>query len=84
MPRGSSGRCARIGPRPESRLAAREIAPLVLQPTKGARKRIRKPNTRQLHIMAETAKGAAGAGDADAASDADAAGDADAAMAAVA
>jgi hypothetical protein len=56
----------------------------VLQPTKGARKRIRKPNTRQLHIMAETAKGAAGAGDADAASDADAAGDADAAMAAVA
>jgi hypothetical protein len=51
----------------ESRLAARETAPLVLQPTKGARKRIRKPNIRQLHIMPETTAGAAGAGDADAA-----------------
>jgi hypothetical protein len=39
----------------ESRIAAREIAPLVLQPTKGTRKRsIRKPNTRQLHIIPES------------------------------
>jgi hypothetical protein len=36
----------------ESRLGARDTGPLVLQPTKGARKRsIRKPNTRQLHII---------------------------------
>jgi len=36
----------------ESRLAARETAPLVLQPTKRTRRRsIRKPNTRQLHII---------------------------------
>lgn len=46
----------------ESRLAARETAPLVLQPTKGARKRIRKPNTRKLHIIPENSEGADGAG----------------------
>ena len=51
----------------ESRLAARETAPLVLQPTKGTRKRIRKPNTRQLHIIPENAEGAATAGGLDAA-----------------
>ena len=45
----------------ESRLAARETAPLVLQPTKGIRKRIRKPNTRQLHILPEVSEGSAGA-----------------------
>jgi hypothetical protein len=45
----------------ESRLAARETAPLVLQPTKGARKRVRKPNTRQLHIIPENSEESAGA-----------------------
>jgi hypothetical protein len=39
----------------ESRIAARETAPLVLQPTKGPRKRNRKPNTRQMHIISESA-----------------------------
>jgi hypothetical protein len=51
----------------ESRLAARGTAPLVLQPTKGARKRIRKPNTRQLHIIPENSESSASAGDQDAA-----------------
>jgi hypothetical protein len=47
----------------ESRIAARETAPLVLQPTKGTRKRsIRKPNTRQLHIIPENSEVPAGAG----------------------
>ena len=46
----------------EPRLAAREIAPLVLQPTKGTRKRIRKPNTRQLRIIPENSEGLPGAG----------------------
>ena len=46
----------------ESRLAARDIAPLVLQPTKGTRKRIRKPNTRQLRIIPERPEGLPGAG----------------------
>lgn len=51
----------------ESRLAARETAPLVLQPTKGTRKRLRKPNTRQLHIIPENSEVPAGAADHDAA-----------------
>jgi hypothetical protein len=51
----------------ESRLAARETAPLVLQPTKGTRKRLRKPNTRQLHIIPENSEVPAGAGGHDAA-----------------
>jgi hypothetical protein len=47
----------------ESRIAARETAPLVLQPTKGTRKRsLRKSNTRQLHIIPETSEVPAGAG----------------------
>jgi hypothetical protein len=46
----------------ESRIAARETAPLVLQPTKGTRKRLRKPNTRQLHIIPENSEVPAGAG----------------------
>jgi len=46
----------------ESRLAARETAPLVLQPTKGTRKRNGKPNTRQLHIILENSEGSASAG----------------------
>jgi hypothetical protein len=47
----------------ESRIAARETAPLVLQPTKGTRKRsLRTPNTRQLHIIPENTEVPAGAG----------------------
>ena len=46
----------------ESRLAARETAPLVLQPTKGTRQRIRKPNTRQLRIIPENSDRLPGAG----------------------
>jgi hypothetical protein len=47
----------------ESQIAARETAPLVLQPTKGTRKRsLRKPNTRQRHIIPENYEVPAGAG----------------------
>ena len=46
----------------ESRLTAREIAPLVLQPTKGTRRSIRKPNTRQLHIIPTNSEVPASAG----------------------
>jgi hypothetical protein len=47
----------------ESRLAAREPAPLVLQPTNGTRRRsIRKPNTRQLHIIPTNSEVPIGAG----------------------
>ncbi len=40
----------------ESGIPARETVPLVLQPTKGPRKRPRKPNTRQLHIISQNAE----------------------------